>query len=150
MPLNIRTTPGINPVGAARLKITNTILPAAGGATVVTLTVSEVLGGLLTGAAGLRDANMTLNLPTPAIFIGSQALNGVQVGDTFPLIVRNQDATGGATITLTPTGIAVMDPGAGGVVATITNRSYVIRIDAVIPGAEDYTVFDVTDTGAQI
>ncbi|GAG01029.1 unnamed protein product [marine sediment metagenome] len=150
MSLNNRTTAGINPVLASRLKITNTILPAAAGPTVVTLTVSEVLGGLLTGAIGLRDDNMTLNLPTPAIFIGSQTLNGVQVGDTFPLIVRNQDNTVGATITLTPTGIAVMNPVGGGVVAITTNRSYVIRIDTVTPGTEDYTVFDVTDTGLQI
>ena len=143
MSLNNRTTAGINPVSASRLKITNSI---RADTTPQTLTVSETLGGLVTYAT--VGVGRVLNLPTPAILISSQALNGVLEGNCLPLIVRNQG--GGNAVTLTPTGIAVMNPAGGGAVASATNRSYLIRIDDVTPGAEDYTVFDVTDTGAQI
>ena len=143
MSLNIHTLVGINPVSASRLSITN---EALADATPITLTVGQVLHGLVSYAA--LGGNSVLNLPTPAILIGSQALNGVQEGDAFPFEVRNRDAA--QTATLTPTGIAVMDPAGGGVVGTQSNRSYLIRIDDVTPGAEDYTVFDVTGTGAQI
>ena len=143
MSLNIHTTPGINPVASARLRVTNSI---RADSTPQTLTVTETLAGLASYAA--LAINSVLNLPTAAIFISSQALNGVIEGDAFPFEVRNRDAA--QTLTLTPGTGGTMDPAGGGVVAAITNRSYLIRIDDVTPGSENYTVFDVTDTGAQI
>ena len=143
MSLNIHTTSGINPVSASRLQGSNLV---RADSTPQTLTVTETLAGLATYAA--LAINSILNLPTAAIFIGSQALNGVQEGDAFPFEVRNRD--GAQTLTLTPGTGGTMDPAGGGVVAFTSNRSYLIRVDDVTPGTENYTVFDVTDTGAQI
>ena len=148
MSLNNYTLPGINPILASRLSITNLSIASVQPPVAVTLTVSDILHGLVTSVDGARAAILVLNLPTAAILIGSQALNGVQEGNTFPLIIRNQDAT--HTVDLTASAGNTIDPAGGGVVATATNRSFLIRIDDVTPGSENYTVFDVTDTGAQI
>lgn len=142
MSLNKYTVPSLVQGNFTRLHVSNTALD---NVTPQTLTVAQVLGGLVTYA--VVGAPSVLNLPTPAQLIQDLLTNGIDVGDGLPLTIRNRGAN---PVTLTPTGIAVMDPAGGGAVAATTVRSYWIRIDNVGPGTEDYTVFDVTDSGAFI
>ena len=148
MSLNNRTTPGINPVAASRLSFTNLSIASVNPPVARTLSVSDVLHGMVTSVDGARAATLVLTLPTAAVLISSQALNGINEGEGFVFKIRNQDATD--TVTLTASAGNTIDPAAAGVVATTSNRTYWIRVDDVTPGSENYTVFDVTDTGAII
>ena len=139
MSLNIYTTPGINPVGASRLKVTDTPIPDLAAST---MTVSDVIKGLWTSLADGLTQNTILTLPTAAILISSQALNGVQEGDCYPIIIVNGDTTRTVQL-LAGTGGSLNAVG----IYTLplsTTRWYYIIITDVTPGSENYEVHDVT------
>lgn len=139
MSLNQRTLASLGAGTFGRLKVHNTSMP---NSTPQTITTSQILGGVVSFST-VGNATV-LNFPDPSDFIRDPLLNGVDVGDCFPIVVRNQGAN---NVTVTPLGAAsVENAGAAnaGRVAPGENILFWIQVTSVAPGSEDYAMRRIT------
>ncbi len=121
--------------------INQTLTLSAVVGTSATLTYAQVLGGMIFWDTSSGAVNATT--PTAALLVPQ--IEGVEVGSTVRLLIRNTSAGAGSITLVAGTGCTLSGTTASTAIAYLTQTEYLIRVTAV-GTSPTYTVYGLGNT----